>query len=172
MKERVDALKVALDNELNEHQFYLKHAERTKNPAGRAMFKQIASEEMQHYEALKQIMASWNKNEKWPGTVSAKVKGTVVKDILKGLLKEAQSLPHGDKDDLEALRVAIDFEGEGCAYYARLRDGSTDAAEKSFFNLMADIEHEHYVSLKETEELLTNPAQWFRSHERGGLDGA
>jgi len=172
MKERVDALKVALDNELNEHKFYLKHAERTTNPAGRAMFKQIASEEMEHYEALKQISEAWSKDGKWPGAVSAKVKGTVVKDVLKGLLKASEKLPRGDKDDVEAIRVAIDFEAEGCAYYAKLRDGSTDPAEKAFFNLMADIEHEHYVSLKETEELFVDPAQWFRSHERGGLDGA
>jgi len=172
MKEKVDALKVALDNELNEHKFYLKHAERTANPAGRAMFKQIASEEMEHYEALKQISESWSKDGKWPGAVSAKVKGTVVKDVLKGLLKESEKLPRGDKDDVEAIRVAIDFEAEGCSYYSKLRDASTDPAEKAFFNLMADIEHEHYVSLKETEELFVDPAQWFRSHERTGLDGA
>ena len=50
-------------------------------------------------------------------------------------------------------------------------DGNT-AKEKAFFNLLADIEHEHYVSLKDTQEYLTDPAGWFRRKDRGGLDGA
>jgi rubrerythrin len=172
MKEKIDALKVALNNELNEHKFYLKHAERTTNSAGKAMFKQIASEELSHYEALKKISETWSKGGKWPGTVSLKVKGTVVGDVLKGLLKEADRIPRGERNDVEAIREAIEFEAQGCSYYAKLRDDCSDPAEKEFFNLMANIEHEHYVSLKETEELLLDPAQWFRSHERGGLDGA
>ncbi len=78
----------------------------------------------------------------------------------------------GDADDLKALETAIDFEGEGATYYARLRDSVTDLREKAFFELMANIEHEHYVSLKDTEEYLKDPAAWYRRKERSGLDGA
>jgi rubrerythrin len=45
MKERLDALQVALTNEMREREFYLKNAARTSNPAGKAMFQQIAAEE-------------------------------------------------------------------------------------------------------------------------------
>ena len=38
MKERLNALQVALNNEMKEHAFYLKNAQRTKNPVGKAMF--------------------------------------------------------------------------------------------------------------------------------------
>jgi hypothetical protein len=34
------------------------------------------------------------------------------------------------------------------------------------------MEHEHYVTLKDTEELMTNPESWFRDKEKTGLDGA
>ena len=92
--------------------------------------------------------------------------------ILKDMVKKAAKMPKGDADDLQALRTAIDFEANGAVFYARLRDECTDPKEKAFFNLLADIEHEHYVSLKDAEELLVDPASWYRNRESSGLDGA
>jgi rubrerythrin len=172
MKDRLNALDVALNNEMREHEFYLKNAARTKNPVGKIMFQQIAVEELEHYERLKQLHESWSKDKKWPDTVPLKVKETIVKDILKDVIKKAANAPAGDADDLKALEDAIDFEGQGATYYARLRDNVTEPKEKAFFELLANIEHEHYVSLKDTEEYLKDPASWFRKAERSGLDGA
>ena len=44
MEERLNALEIALNNEINEHKFYVTNAERTRNPVGKAMFTQIAGE--------------------------------------------------------------------------------------------------------------------------------
>ncbi|MEN6318712.1 MAG: ferritin family protein [Syntrophaceae bacterium] len=172
MKERLNALQVALNNEMKEHTFYLKNAERTKNPVGKAMFQQIASEELEHYERLKQIHENWKNDKKWPETVPLKVKDTIVKTLMKDAVKKAPAKAKGDADDLNAVQTAIEFEAKGAEYYAKLRDSVTDQKEKTFFNLLASIEHEHYVSLKDTEEYLTDPVSWFRKKENTGLDGA
>ena len=172
MKERLDALQVALNNEMKEREFYLKNAERTKNPVGKAMFEQIGGEELEHYERLKQLHANWEKDKKWPDTVPLKVKDSAVKSVLKNAAQKAPKTSKGDADDLKAIRVAIEFEGKGTEYYANFREQVSDPKEKAFFNLLANIEHEHYVSLKETEEFLTDPVSWFRKKERTGLDGA
>ncbi|MEI8172065.1 MAG: ferritin family protein [Deltaproteobacteria bacterium] len=172
MKARQNALQVALNNEIKEHEFYLKNAERTKNPVGKAMFQQIGGEELEHYERLKQLSENWDKEKKWPETVPLKVKETTVRNVLKDAVKKAPKDAKGDADDLKAVRIAIEFEGRGAEHYARLRDDVSDPKEKAFFNLLADIEHEHYVSLKDTEEYMTDPASWFRKKEGGGLDGA
>jgi rubrerythrin len=170
-KERLNALEVALNNEQREREFYLKNAKRSKNPLGKAMFEQIADEELEHYERLKQLHEKWEKEESWPETVPLKVKDTIVKDILKDTVKKVEKMPPGDVDDLEALETAIDFEAEGAVYYARLRDKVTDPMEKQFFNLLADMEHEHFVSLKDTQELLKDPAAWYQKTEHTSLDG-
>ncbi|MFH1079264.1 MAG: ferritin family protein [Pseudomonadota bacterium] len=172
MKNRLNALEVALANEMKEHEFYLKNAGRTRNPAGKAMFQQIAAEELEHHERLKQLSETWSKRQKWPETVPLKVKETKVSSILKDMVKKASEMPKGDADDLKAVQTAIDFEANGAVYYAKLRDDCTDAGEKAFFNLLADIEHEHYVSLKDAEELMTDPVSWYRKRDRAGLDGA
>jgi rubrerythrin len=170
-KERLNALEVALNNEQREREFYLKNAKRSKNPLGKAMFEQIADEELEHYERLKQLHEKWEKEESWPETVPLKVKDTIVKDILKDTVKKGEKMPPGDVDDLEAIETAIDFEAEGAVYYARLRDKVTDPKEKQFFNLLADMEHEHFVSLKDTQEFLTDPAAWYQKTEHTSLDG-
>ena len=170
--ERLNALEVALANEMREREFYLKNAERTKNSVGKAMFNQIADEELEHYERLKEVHERWERNEKWPETVPLKVKDTIVKNILKDSVKSVDKMPEKDDDDLKAIQTAIDFESKGASYYAQLRDNVSDPKEKEFFNLLSNIEHEHYLSLKDTEEYLTDPASWYVKAEHHGLDGA
>jgi rubrerythrin len=171
-KERLNALDVALNNEMREREFYLKNAERTKNPLGKKMFKQIGDEELEHYQRLKELHQKWAKQEKWPETLPLKVKDTVVKDILMGFIKKVDQTAKGDDNDLEAVRVAIDFETKGAKFYAELRDNSSVPKEKQFFDLMSKIESEHYLSLKDTEEYFIDPQSYYRKMEHPTLDGA
>ncbi|MCX7981592.1 MAG: ferritin family protein [Syntrophales bacterium] len=172
MEKRIEALKVAIDNERREKEFYQIHAEKTKNPLGKAMFARIAEEEEEHEQRIKELHETWLKGGKWPETVPLTVGKTKVPDVLKDFLQRAKEAPPAEADDLSAVRKAIEFEAKGAAFYARLRDEVSDPKEKAFFNLLAEIEHEHYVSLKETEEFFTDPAAWYRLKEKGGLDGA
>jgi len=98
-----------------------------------------------------------------------------VKDVLVEFLKkvdEPSKGPKGDADDLEAVRTALDFEAKGAKYYADLRDQVPDPKEKQFFDLLSKIENEHYLSLRDTEEYLIDPASWYRKAEHHTLDGA
>lgn len=171
-KDRLNALEVALNNEMREREFYLKHAQRTNNPLGKRMFQQIGDDELEHYERIKQLYESWSKKERWPETVPLKVKDTVVKDILVEFVKMANEKTKGDSDDLEAVRIALEFEAKGAKFYAEIRDASSDPKEKDFFDLLARMEHEHYLSLKDTEEYFIDPASWYRKMEHHTLDGA
>ena len=92
--------------------------------------------------------------------------------LLREAVKNAPKTFNKDTDDLKAIQTAIDFEAKGAEAYAKLRDAVTDPKEKAFFNLLANIEHEHYVSLKDTELYLTDPASLFRVWESPDLDGA
>lgn len=170
-KERLDALDVALGNEMKEREFYLANAKRTSNPLGKEMFQQIADDELEHYERLRELHVQWEKKEQWPETLPLKVKGTAVKNVLDKVIKSHESMPPGDDDDLKALRVAIAFEAKGVEFYRHLSEIVSDPREKKFFELLSDIEQEHYTSLKETEELLTDPESWYRMKERHIFDG-
>jgi rubrerythrin len=170
-KERISAIEVALANELREREFYLKNAQRTKNPLGKKMFQQIGDEELEHYQRLKQLHETWEKQKKWPGTLPLEVNGTIVKDVLKDFLKHLNEKKEGDDSDLKAVRTAIEFEAKGAEFYANLRDAVSDPRERDFFDLLAKIEKEHYLSLKDTEEYFIDPQSWFRKAEHHSLDG-
>jgi rubrerythrin len=171
-EDRLNALEVALNNETRERRFYLKNAERTKHPLGKAMFLQIADEELEHYERLKQLYENWQKEEKWPETLPFKVAETAIQEVMKDMLRQIDELPVGDDDDLDAIRTAIDFEAKGMAYYEKLRDAVSDPKEQDFFDLLSRMERQHYLSLKDTEEYLINPEAWNRAKEHLILDGA
>ncbi len=170
-KDRLNALEVALNNEKREREFYLKHAKRSKNRLGKLMFKQVADDELEHYERLKELHGRWTKQEKWPETIPLQVKNTLVKEILVEYTQRVNESDKGDADDLEAVRIAIDFEAKGAKYYRELRDSVFDPREKAFFELLSTIENEHYLSLRDTEEYLTDPAAWYRRTEHHSLDG-
>ncbi len=171
MNKRVSALKFALDNELNEREFYLANARRTKNLAGKNMFKQIADEEKEHYEMLKKLYEKWEAKQKWPAKIPLKVKKSLSGKILKSLSEKKAARIKGNEDDLKAIRTAIDFEARGMALYTKLETGSEDPKEKAFFNLLASIERQHFLSLRDTEEFLTDPASWYQNAEKTSLDG-
>lgn len=171
-KQRLNALELALNNEMREREFYLKHARRTRNPVGKIMFQEIADEELEHYQRLKDLHGKWEKAEKWPETIPLSVKQTNVQDILKSTLKKVDEMPEADDDDIKAIEIATQFEAKGSEFYAELRDACTDPKEKAFFGLLAGIEREHYLSLKDTEEYMKDPESWFTKSEHHGLDGA
>ncbi len=170
--ERMDSLELALKNEANERKFYLDHAQRTDNALGKEMFLEIADDELEHFQRLKELHTAWAEKGKWPETVPLKVKETKVRALIGQHAKKPAPSPASNADDLKAVQIAIEFEANGASFYASLRDRSTDQKERDFFNLLADIEHEHYISLRDVEEYLKDPEGWFRRTERHTLDGA
>jgi rubrerythrin len=171
-EERLNALEVALTNEMREREFYLKSAERCRNKLGKSMFKQIADDELEHYDRLKEIHARWKSEKKWPESLPVSVKGTAVKGILKDFLLKAEASAPSNDDDLKAVRTALEFEAKGEKFYAQLRDASADPKEKAFFEILSKMERQHYLSLKDTEDYFSDPEGWYRKKEHHGIDGA
>lgn len=171
-KQRLGALEMALENESNEREFYLKHAERTRNQLGKAMFLQIADDELEHYARLKELHQKWSAQGRWPDALDLSVKGTTIREKMRELIAQASGSPETDDDDLEALKVASAFEARGAEAYGELARGVADPREKAFFELLSGIEREHYLALKDAQEYFLDPSSWFTRRERHGLDGA
>ena len=171
-KERLSALEVALGNETKERDFYLRNAERTNNPLGKAMFRRIAEDELEHYERLKELHVKWASQDKWPETIPLTVNNTDIRDILVNTLRNIDKSAVTDPGDLEAIRTAVDFEEKGVRLYKDLAAASTDTREKDFFTLLSMIEYEHFRSLRDAEEYFEDPTSWFIKAEHHTLDGA
>ena len=171
-EDRIEALEVALTNEKREGEFYRKHAERTKDPLGRKMFQTLAADEAEHYNRIKELHKKLNSEGKWPATLPLKVKNTVVKDVLKSVVEGVDTAAEADTDDLEAVKIAIEFEAKGEAFYKKLRQSAADPQEKTFYGMLESIEREHRLSLEETYQYFKDPEGWFQRMEKPHLDGA
>ena len=111
MEKTIKSIEIALENELKEREFYLKHRNRTQTLLGRMMFAKIAREEDEHYQRLKYLHEELSKNGKWPENISA-VKGTAIKGVLKDIINSAEESASPDTDDREAVNIAITFESK------------------------------------------------------------
>jgi rubrerythrin len=171
-QERIEALEIALNNEKREKEFYLKNAERTGNSLGKLMFRTIASEEDEHYQRIFELKEKLQNDGQWPATLPLKIKDTEIKSVLKKFVDSVDTSQKADAGDMEAVKIAIDFETAGEAFYNRLRDGAGTPQEKAFFDMLAKMENEHRLSLQDTYEYFQDPEGWFRIKEGHHLDGA
>lgn len=170
--EYMEALHMALENEAREAEFYRKHSDRTSNPLGKKMFVSLAHDEKEHMERLKALSEELRSKGRWPQEVPLTVGQTKVREVLRSFPEMAERVSRADRDDLEAVRLAIEFEEKGEAFYRDLASKVKDQKEKEFFELLASMEHEHLVSLKDTLEYFQNPEGWFTAKERHTIDGA
>ena len=171
-KERLKALQTALDNEAWERNFYLKHSERTNHPLGKSMFKTIAEDESEHYQRILELQRKLEEAGKWPDDLPLVVKETPIRSVLKKVVEAVGTGAQADSDDVEAVKIAIEFETKGEKFYQALHDSVEDPKEKFFFGMLAGLEREHRISLEDTLEYFQDPEGWFRMKERHHLDGA
>ena len=170
--DRIQALEIALNNESREKDFYLTHSKRTKNEVGKKMFASIAGDEEEHYRRILSLHKKLKEEGKWPETVPIRVKGTEVKAAIQKVADAAATSAAADKDDLEAVQTAIDFETKGEAFYAKLAREVENPMEKDFYALLSSMEREHRISLQDTLDYFKDPAGWYRIKERHHIDGA
>lgn len=169
---RIEALEVALTNEQREAEFYLKNAERTADPLGKKMFQTLAEDEREHYQRILALHDKLQEGGKWPSSLPLEVKGTQVRDVLKSVVEKVDQAPETRTDDMEAVKIAIEFETKGEAHYKKLRQAADDPVEKEFYGMLESIEREHRLSLEDTLEYFTDPEGWFQRQEGASLDGA
>ncbi len=170
--DRIKALELALNNESKEKDFYLSHAERTNDALGKEMFKTLAKDEEEHYNRILALHKKLEDEGKWPETLPLDVKGTVVIDVLNTVIEKVKTDTKADNDDLEAVKIAIEFETKGEAFYKGLKETVDNEQEKQFYGFLESIEREHRLSLEDTLAYFEDPVSWYQNMEKSGLDGA
>jgi len=171
IEERLKALEVAMENEKKEREFYLKNSKRTSHPLGAKMFAEIADDELEHFQRIQELYRKLKEKGKWPETIPIKVKNTEAKELFKETVSRLAHSVKGDTDDLDAVKIAIEFEAIGEKFYEDLSGMTEDIQEKIFYQLLSSMEREHLLSLKDTYEFFRDPEGWYRIKERLNVDG-
>ena len=148
------ALDRAIAAEKDAREFYSAAAEKTDDPGGTAMFRELAAFEAHHQEHLEALKASLANDRGWiqyPARSFSKTTST-------NAARRDSGGEHADA--LEALRVAIAAEARAQAEYTALAEQADDARGKQMFTRLAEEEALHRKLLDDQYYSLTNSGVW------------
>lgn len=155
-RNKVDAIKIAMDAEQEAHSYYSQSAQKATNPKGKELFSQLAAFELNHYNYLKSLLASLEEGSGW-----ISYSGTQFADTPQSSEAKNASAAEGMKDDvLSILSKAIEDEKHASAYYAKLAEETEDPAGKKMLNTLAEEEKLHTKILNDQWYGLNNQGVW------------
>ena len=165
-------LSTAIKFEEDGRKLYLACVKKTIHPWGKSLFQSLADDELKHIARLKETFKKLTVSEKFikgPLPLAAEKKW---KNIFEKATSKITRVVTASRSDRDALTLGIEFEEKGMKYYRKLAEESRHPLEKKFYQILAQEERSHFLILKDSYELLTDPSTWFEKAERIGLDGA
>ncbi len=158
----LSVLQEAVRNELDGKAMYLQAAERTRDGLGKSMFRSFAKEEDQHIHILQVQYAEVSKSGDWIDLEAAQ---EAPRDPELVLFPQAERevkeiVPEG-MSDLEALKLAMDFEQRAVRMYQQAAAEADDPVAQSFYRELAKWEGTHYEILDNSHDYLAHKGEWY-----------
>lgn len=165
---RSEAVRVALQTEQDGLKLYEEVAQKTSSPFGKRMFLSLAEDERSHIAMLNDLLRGAK-------PIAPDAAGAVFKGKITTIFKEATDNLHkrleSDPDDVEAVKIAMQFEEKGYKFYDEAAKESKDEAEGELFRRLAVWENDHWTILEDTYTYLTDPELWHTRDNPPLLDG-
>ena len=167
------ALQTALQMEIDGKEFYQKSGQKSTHALAKTLFQGLAEQEDVHCQVIKQIYEEVKAKKGWPAKETVPKQATSIKmvfrEALKGMKKDVKAAA---SSELEAVGTAMKMEDKSYSYYKARSEEAGSPAEKAFYDALTAQEREHYLTLVDTHDYLSDPAGYFTKTERWGLDGA
>lgn len=159
----LEILKAAIRIEKEGYEFYTENAQKVTDPTGKAMFTQLAKDELDHQRLLEMEYDSlagtgkWRKVEKLPDRVFPS-------SLIFPLIQEKKK-SHDKPAELKALEIGIELERRSEEFYSNESERTSEVDEKVMFNHFAEIERGHLAILEAERDHLRNTGYWFDFRE-------
>jgi rubrerythrin len=167
----LQALKNAVQMELEGRQFYLEAAKKVESAGVREILEYLAESEKYHIEKFNQIYRSLEKDPAWTEPLAA-FKPPQAEPYVCVLAMSKENQASGGKDDLQALRTGINMEECSIDYYTKLARETHNPLARRFFMSIAHEERGHYLMLLDMHNYLSLPEDWFYIKQMSHVDGA
>jgi len=160
-KEVLKVIKLAVNLEKKEIEYYKKAAEKTDDPDGKKVFNFLAQEEEDHLKALKEHLAvvegrdAWVKDEKsFDKRVCRTIRRKHAKDII-------PSKPKANAGDVDALKQAIEIEKKSIDFYNEAGCGAKDGKAMKVLHYLLESEKNHLKELEMQHAFLKSQGFWY-----------
>lgn len=166
----LQALKEAVQMELDGHEFYQQAAKQVQNPGVRQILEYLAESETYHIKRLQEIYAGFQKDPNWTASMAEFQPPPAQPNICVLAMNQAGD-EVGGRDDLQALKTGIKMEECSIDYYTKLARESYHPLARRFFLSIVHEERGHYLDLMDMHNYLSDPADWFYVKQMGHVDG-
>ena len=167
----LEALKIAIDMEVEGKECYQQASQGSGNEVGRKLLQSLALEEEAHRQKFIEIYNAIQKRKGWPTTNFRPDKGKRLRALFARTCEVVGVNVKALAAELDAIRAAIDKEKKSYDFYNHQSQNATYNAERDFYEALAAEEREHELILLDYYEYLTDPAGWFVRMEHHSLDG-
>jgi rubrerythrin len=167
----VQALKDAVQMEIDGQKFYEKAALAAANPGTKEIFDYLAESEKYHIVKIQEIYQALEKDKSLNESLCAFVQPYQRPNVFSEILARAP-MGQSDANDMEAINRGIEMEEKSIDYYVKLAKESKDPFERRFLLSLVNEERGHYLFLVDYRNFLTDPADWYHITERQMVDGA
>jgi rubrerythrin len=139
-KSVLDALMRGMEIEKETFDFYTRAEQKTFNAEGKRVFRWLAKSEEAHYLALTDLYQALSRGERWVFYGGSTIT----------LEPEGDGAGVGfETNDLDALRLAMDVEKKGIAYFDELLTHTTDPEGREMVASLRREEEEHLRVISE-----------------------
>lgn len=147
-----EALRQAMQMEMDGYHFYQMAAQGTSDPQGRATFEDLAGEEMAHYRYLQKHYEAVRSTGRASPDVrlprpSGEKSKPIFSDELVGRLADAHF-------EMSALSIAVQLELSTIRFYKTQAEAADDKDLRQFYADLVDWESGHYDVLSRQQEAL------------------
>jgi rubrerythrin len=166
-----DALKFALQMEIDGKKFYAMAARESSNRVGKDLYSWLAEQEGIHCKRFEEIYAALTSEQGWPVAGVNHAKPARLGTLFSRLIKDATRPTGTGAAEIASADTAIEMETKSRDYYRQRADEATSDVEKKFFVLISAEEQGHYLALIDYREYVTDPDGWFTRTEHHLLEG-
>ena len=168
MEEALALLKSAIELEKDGYKFYIEAAKKSTDPKGKAIFEQLAKDEIGHEKALVAEYESLHQTGQLiqhPQTPLAKIYKVGDRPKIFSSDPEGKARIKPSTTDLEALRIAMANEKKAVEFFSQARDKSHDPLAKGLYSRLVAEEGSHILLLEGEYDYLTNAGFWLGHQE-------
>ena len=150
----VVALAEAVKFESDGRDFYLRAADRARDPLARAVFAALAEDEKEHIRRVREIYEELKSRPGWPDALAMVARKSGVLGVFREAAERLQVDAPEDADAVSALRTAVEMERKGLGFYRDRLAKATCDAEAEFYRRLADEEEVHLRVIEDVLERL------------------
>jgi len=166
-EEAIKALQKAILMEREGKKFYQDLANRTQDSQGKSMFDFLVKDEQSHIDKLQAEVDSLKGGACLDPASFEREDRPRNRESFFTRAKE-EILPNLKRDftDLDAVKIALDMENKGYAFYEKAAAQSADPMVRGIFQYLMGQEKQHRELLTNTLVFLEAPLDWFGKEER------